>query len=48
VPLTEYAWKFRYPGDVDEPDANEADEALTVAREVFEGVLRALPGDVRP
>jgi HEPN domain-containing protein len=35
-------------GGVDEPDANEADDAVTVAREVFEGVLRALPGDVRP
>jgi HEPN domain-containing protein len=48
VPLTEYAWKFRYPGDMDEPDASEADQAVAVAREVFEGVLRALPGDIRP
>ena len=23
-PLTEYAWKFRYPGDPDEPSAEEA------------------------
>lgn len=48
VPLTEYAWKFRYPGDVDEPDTEEADQALAVARELFEGILNELPSDVRP
>lgn len=29
-------------------DIEEADEALAVAREVFEGVLMELPDDVRP
>jgi hypothetical protein len=48
VPLTEYAWKFRYPGDVDDPDADEADPALAIARELFEGILAELPGEVRP
>jgi HEPN domain-containing protein len=28
VPLTEYAWKFRYPGDFDEPAREEAGPAL--------------------
>ena len=29
APLTEYAWKFRYPGDPAEPSAEEARGALT-------------------
>lgn len=28
VPLTEYAWKFRYPGEPEEPSSQEAEEAL--------------------
>jgi HEPN domain-containing protein len=48
VPLTEYAWKFRYPGTVKEPTATEAQEALAAARAVYQDVLRYLPGDVRP
>ena len=48
APLTEYAWKFRYPGDFDEPPAEEAAGALTVAREVFDSIRRCLPSDVRP
>jgi len=46
APLTEYAWKFRYPGDPDEATAEEATEALATAREVFDMVLRCLPPDV--
>lgn len=48
APLTEYAWKFRYPGDLDEPSAQEAADALSVAPAVFEAVLSRLPHDVRP
>lgn len=48
VPLTEYAWKFRYPGDPEEPSFDEAKEALQIAREVYEAVLALLPEDVRP
>jgi hypothetical protein len=25
VPLTEYAWKFRYPGEMEEPSRTEAE-----------------------
>jgi HEPN domain-containing protein len=46
--LTEYAWRFRYPGEPEEPPAEEADEALTLAREVYDAVLARLPRDVRP
>jgi HEPN domain-containing protein len=48
APLTEYAWKFRYPADPDEATADEADDALATAREVFDTILRCLPSDVRP
>lgn len=51
VPLTEYAWKFRYPGAPDEPEEpsmSEAQEALAVAREVYDAVLSRLPAEVRP
>jgi HEPN domain-containing protein len=48
APLTEYAWKFRYPGDPEEATAEEAAEALSTAREVFGAVLDRLPPGVRP
>jgi HEPN domain-containing protein len=46
-PLTEYAWKFRYPGEPEEPTVEEAEEALAAARETFQAVLSRLPVDVR-
>ncbi|MGH7432208.1 MAG: HEPN domain-containing protein [Candidatus Methylomirabilales bacterium] len=46
--LTEYAWKFRYPGEPDEPPREEAEEALALAREVYDAILSRLPEDVRP
>ncbi|MBI4828548.1 MAG: HEPN domain-containing protein [Nitrospinae bacterium] len=48
VPLTEYAWKFRYPGPPEEPDRAEAQEALMAAREVYEAVVSRLPRDTTP
>ena len=47
VPLTEYAWKFRYPGDPEEPSLREAEEALLVAQGVFEAIIARLPEAVR-
>lgn len=46
VPLTEYAWKFRYPGEPAEPSSREVDPALVVARAVYEAVLDRVPGDI--
>ncbi len=40
--LTEYAWKFRYPGDVEPPTRSEADEAVVLAREANATVLTAI------
>jgi HEPN domain-containing protein len=48
VPLTEYAWKFRYPVEYEEATRDEAERALVIAREMFEAVLARLPEDVRP
>lgn len=42
VPLTEYAWKFRYPGKPEEPSLAEADEALVIAKEVYQAILDRL------
>jgi len=48
APLTEYAWKFRYPGDPEELAPAEAAEALGIAQEVYRALLDALPPEVRP
>lgn len=48
VPLTRYAWEFRYPGDAEEPTREEAEKALALAREVLDAVLQRLPAEVRP
>jgi HEPN domain-containing protein len=36
--LTEYAWRFRYPGEVFEPELDEVDEALGIARRVVDEI----------
>lgn len=48
VPLTEYAWKFRYPGDPEEPFLEEVEEALSIARKAYEAILARLPAEVHP
>lgn len=48
VPLSEYAWKFRYPGELEEPTNEEAEEALKTSREVYDAVLACLPREARP
>ncbi len=45
VPLTEYAWRYRYPGEPQSPSREEATEALNTATEAL---LARLPGEVRP
>ncbi len=46
--LTEYAWKFRYPGEPEQPSPEEVEEALALAREVFGVILDRLPANLRP
>lgn len=46
--LTDYAWKYRYPGEPEEPSREEAESALTLARGLYDTVLERLSADVRP
>lgn len=46
--LTEYAWKFRYPGEEEDPSLEEADQALALAREVHQTILGRLPKEAKP
>lgn len=48
APLTESAWKFRYPGEVPEPTQAEAEDALTLTREVIAAIFARLPNEVKP
>ena len=48
APLSEYAWRFRYPGEPSEPSREEAEEALDTAREVFQTLVTRLPKSVQP
>lgn len=48
APLTEYAWRFRYPGEPDEPSSKEALEALTTAQAVSDAILARLPHETHP
>jgi HEPN domain-containing protein len=48
TPLTEYAWKFRYPGTPGEPTAAEVGEALAASRELLLEIVRRVPEAARP
>jgi HEPN domain-containing protein len=47
-PLSEYAWKFRYPGESEDPALEEAEQALAVARNVYETILSRVSPKARP
>lgn len=46
--LSEFAWRFRYPGAPRPLGPAEAAEALGLARAVYAAVVARLPGEVRP
>lgn len=46
--LTDYAWKYRYPGEPHDPPRAEAESALELAREAYDAILTRLPADARP
>ena len=48
VPLSEYAWRFRYPRDPSDPSRDEAVSALAIARELHRELLARLPPEVCP
>ena len=48
VPLTQYAWKFRYPGDVELPSMEEANVAIESARDLLATVRQRLQIEYGP
>ena len=44
VHLTEYAWKFRYPGEPESPTLSESKEAILTAEKVFKVIEKELSG----
>ena len=48
APLTEYAWKFRYPGDVPEPTREETHRAVALASQVVAAIETRLPIEAKP
>ena len=48
APLTQYAWRYRYPGEPNEPPRSEAYTALGMAREVVATAVQRLPLSARP
>ncbi|HVA68441.1 MAG TPA: HEPN domain-containing protein [Candidatus Binataceae bacterium] len=48
VPLTEYAWKFRYLGEPVELTREEAEASFAAARSLYSVVVSRLPDDVKP
>ena len=47
-PLSVFAWLFRYPGDAEEPEPEEVQEPLALARQVYDAVCARLPTEVCP
>lgn len=43
IPLTIFAWEFRYPGDSIVPSLAEARQALTLAQALHTAILQRLP-----
>jgi HEPN domain-containing protein len=41
--LTQYAWKFRYPGEPEEPSREVAEISIALAREVHAAIVSLLP-----
>ena len=47
IRLSQYAWRFRYPGEADDPSPEEVRQSLDAAREVWDTVLSRLPAELR-
>jgi len=48
APLTEYAWRYRYPGDPVDPHESEVRRALDRARDVFVLIVARVPAEAHP
>ena len=47
-PLTNYAVRFRYPDEDPDPSITQGQQALAVARRVWQFILDRLPAEVHP
>jgi HEPN domain-containing protein len=47
APLSDYAWKYRYPSDEETPSHAETSEAMNVTHAVVEAVIERLPAEAR-
>jgi HEPN domain-containing protein len=47
APLTEYAWRFRYPGEPEEPELEEAQHAIIMMHRVHQAIIERLPEEIR-
>lgn len=45
--LTPYATAFRYPGDVLEPEPDDAEEACRLANNLFQFILEKMPDELK-
>ena len=43
VPLSEYAWAYRYPGEPETPDLEESRRALLIAQKAYDAILHRIP-----
>lgn len=48
VPLSEYAWAYRYPGDPESPELEESQIALSTAQKIYDAILNRVPKEAHP
>jgi len=48
VPLTEYAWRFRYPGEEIPPTHAEVARALSLASQALDEIFARIPSEAYP
>ncbi len=48
LPLSQYAWKHRYPGEPVDATRDEATAAMQLAQAITGAMLERLPSEVRP
>lgn len=46
--LTEFVWRFRYPGEDEPPTREGAMKSLDLARRLYDAILQRLPPEVKP
>jgi HEPN domain-containing protein len=47
VPLTEFAWAYRYPGAPEEPEPASVDQAIDTTVVLVEAIVDRLPAELR-